>query len=144
MPDRHTDFEKIIEGNYLYVDKTEYVYRMVHGASNYCFLSRPRRFGKSLLTSTLHSYFAGKKDLFRGLAIEKLETEWTEYPVLHFDMSLAKHVDKDTLESMLSFQLSGYEQIYGKPEGGCEAERPDDFTHHACQRTDRPTGGSPY
>ena len=109
-------FEKIIEGNYLYVDKTEYVYRMVHGASNYCFLSRPRRFGKSLLTSTLHSYFAGKKDLFRGLAIEKLETEWTEYPVLHFDMSLAKHVDKDTLESMLSFQLSGYEQIYGKPE----------------------------
>ncbi len=79
-----------------------------------CFLSRPRRFGKSLLTSTLHSYFAGKKDLFRGLAIEKLETEWTEYPVLHFDMSLAKHVDKDTLESMLSFQLSGYEQIYGK------------------------------
>ena len=84
-------FEKIIEGNYLYVDKTEYVYRMVHGASNYCFLSRPRRFGKSLLTSTLHSYFAGKKDLFRGLAIEKLETEWTEYPVLHFDMSLAKY-----------------------------------------------------
>ena len=82
-------FEKIIEGNYLYIDKTEYIYRMVHGASNYCFLSRPRRFGKSLLTSTLHSYFAGKKDLFKGLAIEKLETEWTEYPVLHFDMSLA-------------------------------------------------------
>ena len=98
-------FEKIIEGNYLYVDKTEYVYRMVHGASNYCFLSRPRRFGKSLLTSTLHSYFAGKKDLFRGLAIEKLETEWTEYPVLHFDMSLAKHVDKETLESMLDVHV---------------------------------------
>jgi len=134
-------FEEIINKGYLYIDKTEYVYRMVHGASKYCFLSRPRRFGKSLLTSTLHSYFAGKKDLFRGLAIEKLETEWTEYPVLHFDMSLAKHVDKDTLESMLSFQLSGYEQIYGKAE---EAVRPDDFTHHACQRTDRPTGGSPY
>ena len=130
-------FEKIIEGNYLYVDKTEYVYRMVHGASNYCFLSRPRRFGKSLLTSTLHSYFAGKKDLFRGLAIEKLETEWTEYPVLHFDMSLAKHVDKDTLESMLSFQLSGYEQIYGKPE---EAVKLSDRMTSLIMRANEQTG----
>ena len=59
------------------------------------FLSRPRRFGKSLLTSTLHSYFSGRKDLFHGLAMEKLEKEWTEYPVLHFDMSMAKHVDKE-------------------------------------------------
>ncbi|WP_300887055.1 AAA family ATPase, partial [uncultured Phocaeicola sp.] len=109
-------FEKVIEGNYLYIDKTEYIYRMVHGASNYCFLSRPRRFGKSLLTSTLHCYFTGKKDLFKGLAIEKLETEWTEYPVLHFDMSLAKHVDKETLESMLDVQLFEHEKIYGKPE----------------------------
>ena len=109
-------FEKIIVGNYLYVDKTEYVYRMAHGASNYCFLSRPRRFGKSLLTSTLHSYFAGKRELFKGLAIEKLETEWTKYPVLHFDMSLAKHVDKDTLESMLDVQLFEHEKIYGIPE----------------------------
>ena len=130
-------FEKIIEGNYLYVDKTKYVYRMVHGASNYCFLSRPRRFGKSLLTSTLHSYFAGKKDLFRGLAIEKLETEWTEYPVLHFDMSLAKHVDKDTLESMLSFQLSGYEQIYGKPE---EAVKLNDRMTSLIMRANEQTG----
>ena len=73
---------------------------MAHGASNYYFLSRPRRFGKSLLVSTLHSYFVGKKELFKGFAIEKLETEWTEYPVLYFDMSLAKHVDKETLEGM--------------------------------------------
>ena len=107
-------FEEIINKDYLYIDKTEYIYRMAHGASKYYFLSRPRRFGKSLLTSTLHSYFAGKKDLFKGLAIEKLETEWTEYPVLHFDMSLAKHVDKETLESMLNFQLSIYEKTYGK------------------------------
>ena len=109
-------FEKIRNGNYLYIDKTEYVYRMAHSDSNYMFLSRPRRFGKSLLTSTLHCYFAGKKDLFKGLAIEKLETEWTEYPVLHFDMSLAKHVDKETLESMLDVQLFEHEKIYGKPE----------------------------
>ncbi|WP_455666512.1 AAA family ATPase, partial [Phocaeicola sp.] len=108
-------FEEIINKDYIYIDKTEYVYRMVHGDSKYYFLSRPRRFGKSLLTSTLHSYFAGKKELFKGLAIEKLEKEWTEYPVLHFDMSLAKHVDKETLESTLNFQLSGYEQMYGKP-----------------------------
>ena len=109
-------FEKIRVGNYMYIDKTEYVYRMAHSDSNYIFLSRPRRFGKSLLTSTLEAYFEGRRELFKGLALERLETEWTEYPVLHFDMSLAKHVDKDTLESMLSFQLSGYEQIYGKSE----------------------------
>ena len=84
-------FEEIINKDYLYIDKTEYVYRMAYGASKYYFLSRPRRFGKSLLTSTLHCYFTGKKDLFKGLAIEKLETEWTEYPVLHFDMWTRKH-----------------------------------------------------
>ncbi|MBO5182310.1 MAG: ATP-binding protein [Paraprevotella sp.] len=110
-------FSTIREENYLYIDKTEYVYRLTHADAHYFFLSRPRRFGKSLLTSTLRSYFEGRKDLFEGLAIEKLETEWTEYPVLHFDMSRAKHVDKDTLEAMLSFQLVEYEKIYGKSEG---------------------------
>ena len=106
-------FEKVIEGNYLYIDKTEYIYRMAHGASNYYFLSRPRRFGKSLLVSTLHSYFAGKKELFRGLAIEKLENEWTEYPVLHFDMSLAKHLDKEKLNEYLAWRLQEYNEKYG-------------------------------
>lgn len=106
-------FEKIVTGNYLYVDKTDYVYRMTHSASNYMFLSRPRRFGKSLLTSTLHSYFAGQKDLFEGLAIEKLETEWTQYPVLHFDMSLGKHMDCDQLNRYLASQLENYEKLYG-------------------------------
>lgn len=83
-------FSKIREGNYLYIDKTEYVYRIAHSESSYVFLSRPRRFGKSLLTSTFHSYFEGRKELFEGLAIEKLEKEWLPYPVLHFDMSMAK------------------------------------------------------
>ena len=69
-------FSKLREGNYVYVDKTELVYSMTHGASRYIFLSRPRRFGKSLLTSTLRSYFEGRKELFEGLAIEKLEKEW--------------------------------------------------------------------
>ena len=70
-------FENIRKGDYLYVDKTELVYRMTHDYK-YVFLSRPRRFGKSLLVSTLHSYFAGRKDLFTGLAIEELEKEWTQ------------------------------------------------------------------
>ena len=90
-------FSKLREGNYVYVDKTELVYRMTHGASSYIFLSRPRRFGKSLLTSTLRSYFEGRKELFEGLAIKKLEKEWTSYPVLHFDMSLGKHLDREGL-----------------------------------------------
>ena len=108
-------FEKLRKGNYLYIDKTEYVYRMAHSGAQYMFLSRPRRFGKSLLTSTLYSFFEGRKDLFAGLAIEKLETEWTQYPVLHFDMSQAKHVDKERLEEMLGVQLYRHEQVFGLP-----------------------------
>ncbi|WP_455624767.1 AAA family ATPase [Parabacteroides sp.] len=110
-------FSKLREGNYVYVDKTELVYRMTHGASSYVFLSRPRRFGKSLLTSTLHSYFEGRKDLFEGLAIERLEKEWTSYPVLHFDMSTAKHMDKNDLILELEKKLIDYESQYGRGEG---------------------------
>ena len=109
-------FEEIINKDYLYIDKTDYIYRMAYGTSKYCFLNRPRRFGKSLLVSTLHSYFAGKKDLFKGLAIEKLEIEWTEYPVLHFDMSLAKHLDKEKLNEYLAWQLRDYNEKYGLTE----------------------------
>ena len=109
-------FSKIREGNYLYIDKTEYIYQMTHSASSYVFLSRPRRFGKSLLTSTLHSYFSGRKDLFQGLAMERLEKEWIEYPVLHFDMSTAKHVDKEQLLQELNLKLSEHESVYGKGE----------------------------
>ena len=106
-------FSEIRGKNYLYIDKTEYVYRMTHSASKYMFLSRPRRFGKSLLTSTIHAYFEGRKDLFKGLAMERLETEWTEYPVLHFDMSLGKHMDREQLERYLSSQLSPMEEAFG-------------------------------
>ena len=80
-------FSELRTKGYLYIDKTEHVYRMAHSDAKYIFLSRPRRFGKSLLTSTLHAYFEGQKELFKGLAVEELEKEWTEYPVLHFDMS---------------------------------------------------------
>ena len=110
-------FEKVIEEDLLYVDKTQYIYSLAQNY-RYVFLSRPRRFGKSLLASTLHSYFSGKKELFKGLAIERLETEWAEHPVLHFDMSTAKHMDKETLEQELNGKLSDYEEIYGKSKTG--------------------------
>ena len=106
-------FEKIRKGDMLYLDKTAYIYRMTHGASPYVFLSRPRRFGKSLLVSTLKSYFEGKKELFEGLAIEKLEKEWTAYPVLHFSLASGKFMDKEQLESHLSFLLSEKEKLFG-------------------------------
>lgn len=105
-------FSKLREANYVYIDKTEYVYRMTHSASSYMFLSRPRRFGKSLLTSTLQAYFEGRKELFEGLAMERLEKEWIAYPVLHFDISMAKHVDEPRLNRLLDFLLSGYEDRY--------------------------------
>ena len=113
-------FERIRKEDKLYVDKTEYIYRMTHSGGCYFFLSRPRRFGKSLLASTFQSYFEGKKDLFKGLAIEKLEQEWTEYPVLHFDMSGGKHMEKKELEEYLGYQLAKKEATYGiaTPQNG--------------------------
>ena len=105
-------FSEVRGGDYIYIDKTDMVYRMAQ-SFKYVFLSRPRRFGKSLLASTLHSYFSGKKELFKGLAIEKLETEWTEHPVLHFDMSLGKHMGKEQLERFLGERLAFEERKYG-------------------------------
>ena len=131
-------FEEIIRRNLLYVDKTEYVYRMTHGGGKYFFLSRPRRFGKSLLVSTFQSYFEGKKELFKGLAIERLETEWTEYPVLHFDMSGGKHLDKDQLEEYLCYQLAEKEVEFGinKPKNGTN-NRLNDLITTVYQKTGR-------
>ena len=90
-------FSEIMKGNYFYADKTDIVYRLAHYAK-FHFLSRPRRFGKSLFVSTLQAYFEGKKDLFTGLAIENLEKEWIEYPVIHFDMSQSKYFDVGMLK----------------------------------------------
>lgn len=106
-------FSEIRKENRLYIDKTEYVYRMAHADSKYYFLSRPRRFGKSLLVTTLQSYFEGRKDLFKGLAIEELEKEWTKYPVLHFDMSGGKHMEKKQLERYLADMLEEQEAKWG-------------------------------
>ncbi len=105
-------FKEIRELDNLYIDKTEYVYRMTHTSGKYFFLSRPRRFGKSLLVSTFQSYFEGKKELFEGLAIEKLEKEWTEYPVLHFSMAGGKHMEKEQLNRFLIYLLEDNERKF--------------------------------
>ena len=106
-------FSEIREEDFLYVDKTEYIYRMTHTSGKYFFLTRPRRFGKSLLVSTMQSYFEGKKELFKGLAVEKLEKEWTEYSVLHFDMSGGKHMEPEQLELYLGYILEDQEKKWG-------------------------------
>lgn len=105
-------FSEIIRGGYLYVDKTELVWHLTRYAK-YIFLSRPRRFGKSLLSSTLESYFQGERALFEGLKIMSLEEEWKKYPVLHFDLSAAKHLPLSGVIAELGNQVARFERIYG-------------------------------
>lgn len=106
------DFEDLRTRGCIYVDKTELIYKLATEGKPY-FLSRPRRFGKSLLLSTMEAYFLGKKELFKGLAIEKLEKEWTEYPVLKISFGADNYPDFESLKSALNLQLSGYEKFYG-------------------------------
>jgi hypothetical protein len=109
MPIGVQNFEKLRNGDYLYVDKTALVHQLVTTGCCY-FLSRPRRFGKSMLISTLHAYFSGKKELFKGLAIEKLEKDWTEYPVLHLDLNTSEYTTEDDLRNKLSSNLDDYDK----------------------------------
>lgn len=106
-------FEQIIEGSYVYIDKTQLVYDLVHNSTT-CFLGRPRRFGKSLLVSTLECYFKGRKELFRGLAMERLETDWNEYPVFHIDFNGHNFTKRGELEAALFEFVERQEAIYGK------------------------------
>lgn len=106
-------FADIRTNGYLYIDKTAFVWRIANMGKPY-FLSRPRRFGKSLLLSTLEAYFEGRKELFTGLAIEQLESDWKRYPVLHLDLNAEKYDSPDRLIGMLSNQLTQWEFIYGK------------------------------
>jgi hypothetical protein len=106
-------FSEIREGNFLYVDKTELIYKLTHGDAKFTFLSRPRRFGKTLLTRTLECYFLGRRELFTGLAMERLEKEWTKFPVLRFDFGNVKGYDMSELLRTIELQLERYEKIYG-------------------------------
>mgnify|MGYP003303170683 CR=1 FL=1 len=105
-------FEKIRTGGFMYIDKTDLIYQLASSKSPY-FLSRPRRFGKSLLMSTLEAYFLGKKELFTGLAMETLETEWKEYPVLHLDLNARNYDSKEALIAILNQHLEKWEAKYG-------------------------------
>ena len=107
------NFEKIRKDGFLYIDKTTLMYKLVQ-EGNYYFLSRPRRFGKSLLLSTLHAYFEGKKELFDGLAVANLEKEWQQYPVLHLDLNTGKYSDAEALNAVLDVALSEWERLYEK------------------------------
>lgn len=106
------NFEKIREGGYIYVDKTAMIYDLVKSGTYY-FLSRPRRFGKSLLISTMEAYFKGKKELFKGLAIENLEKDWIEYPVLHLDLNGSQYIEPHDLDVVLGLHLDRWESEYG-------------------------------
>lgn len=110
------NFEKLRGDGYLYVDKTAFVYELATTGSYY-FLSRPRRFGKSLLISTLEAYFEGKKELFEGLALERLEKNWTKHPILHIDLNTEKYNTPESLNRILNFTLLKWEEKYGTGPG---------------------------
>ncbi|MDR2132234.1 MAG: AAA family ATPase, partial [Clostridiales Family XIII bacterium] len=112
MPVGIQDFEKLRTEDYVYVDKTEYVYELTRLSTPF-FLGRPRRFGKSLLLSTLRAYFEGKRELFKGLAMERLEKDWTPHPVLHIDLNVASYGSVADLEGGLDTNLRRFERIWG-------------------------------
>lgn len=129
------NFEKIRKDGYVYVDKTALVYKLVNTGSYY-FLSRPRRFGKSLLLSTIEAYLQGKRELFEGLAIERLEKEWTKHPILHLDLNTEKYDTPEALTNKLNITLSIWEKIYGSV--GYEntlASRFEGIIQRACEQT---------
>ena len=131
------NFEKVILGGYKYVDKTALIYELFNTGSYY-FLSRPRRFGKSLLLSTLEAYAQGKKELFKGLALEKLEKDWTVYPVLHMDLNTEKYDTEVSLENKLELTLKQWEAEYGyNPDEYSVATRFEGVIRRACEQTGR-------
>ena len=131
------NFEDLRRSEYVYVDKTALIYRLV-STGKYYFLSRPRRFGKSLLISTMDAYFSGKKELFKGLAIEQLEKDWIEYPVLHLDLNSSKYINPVDLDVVLDQHLNNWEAEYGiaRKYDDCSA-RMNDVIDAACRKTGR-------
>ena len=131
------NFEKVILGGYEYVDKTALIYQLFNTGSYY-FLSRPRRFGKSLLLSTLEAYAQGKKELFKGLALEKLEKDWTVYPVLHLDLNTQKYDTPESLTNVLEENVQNWEALYGASSSEIGvARRFQGIIRRACEQTGR-------
>lgn len=132
------NFEKIRREGYFYVDKTALMYQMVKTGSYY-FLSRPRRFGKSLLISTLEAYFQGKKELFKGLAVEKLEKDWIKHPILHLDLNIEKYDKPESLNDILNDNLARWESLYGtRPSEASFSLRFAGIIRRACEQTGQP------
>ena len=132
------DFEKLRKGNHVYVDKTALIYQLAQTSTPY-FLSRPRRFGKSLLLSTMEYYFQGRKDLFEGLAIAEKEKDWTEWPVLKISFGLNSYEDNARLKARLNAIASEYERLYGiERQGDDPAERLADVIRTAYKKTGKP------
>lgn len=130
-------FEKIRTEDFLYIDKTGHIYDMAN-AGRYYFLSRPRRFGKSLLVSTMEAYFNGQKQLFTGLDIENMEQEWTEYPVLHLDLNTGKYDTEEELTNRLDKTLRQWESLYGQADSGSSIYfRFEDIVRRAAEKTGR-------
>lgn len=116
-------FHELREGGYTYVDKTYFVAKLIK-EGKYVFLCRPRRFGKSLFLSTIHAYFDGRRELFKGLDIDSLDMDWTPRPVLHFDLNSEDYDQEDALERQLDTLLRDYEKIYGRqPEDVTPSQR---------------------
>ena len=130
------DFASIRNDGYLYVDKTDLIYNLANGGKTY-FLSRPRRFGKSLLISAMHAYFAGKRELFEGLKIAALEQDWIKYPVIHIDFTGANYTEEDALEQKLNQMLCRYEEVYGRSEadGASASLRFNSLIRNAAEKT---------
>ncbi|MDE6027931.1 MAG: AAA family ATPase, partial [Muribaculaceae bacterium] len=131
-------FEKLRENGYLYVDKTEFIYSLIENAGYY-FLSRPRRFGKSLLLSTLEAYYKGRRDLFKGLALDSLTEDWGPHPVLHIDLNYGQYDHPEDLTEILSNHLDEWEKIYGTPDstikGGSPGVRFNRIIRQAYEKT---------
>ena len=129
------NFEKLRKDGYFYVDKTALLYRLVKTGSYY-FLSRPRRFGKSLMISTLQAYFEGKKELFEGLAIEQLEKDWVKRPVLHLDLNIEKYNTPESLDKILNDTLEQWEELYGtRPSETSFSLRFAGIIRRACEKS---------
>ena len=130
------EFKELREGGYVYVDKTMYIHELVR-TGKYYFLGRPRRFGKSLLISTMEAYFSGKRELFEELAIERLTKEWTVYPVLHLDLNSGKYDNETALDEVLNFILNQWERVYGN---SCDETTPSMRFYGIIQRAYEKTG----
>lgn len=129
------NFQSLREDGYAYVDKTGFVYELAQNGKYY-FLSRPRRFGKSLLISTIEAYFQGKKELFKGLALEQLEKDWTVHPVLHLDLNAAKYTEPEALTSIFEGHFRYLEEIYNSSSDGLSlSERFKAIIRNAYEKT---------